>query len=97
MSAGVAERQAYENFGRRSEDQTYMVLMSLLLQNLQKGNEGLLDALRMEEEAAFHKNLDRARVKGEQAGTKLLFPMLILLVVVMVIVMAPALLQFGTY
>ena len=97
MNAGVGEKQAYEQFARRTGESLYLGLMSLLIQNLQKGNEGLIRALWLEEETAFSKRLEQAKIKGEKAGTKLLFPMLLLLMVVMAVVMAPALFQFQAY
>ena len=39
---------------------------------------------------AFEQRKNRARQIGEKAGTKLLFPMLIMLVLVLVIIMVPA-------
>ena len=97
MQAGISEKQAYEAYGKRMGEGCYLKLMSLIVQNLQKGNAGLLKALSDEEERAFLKRLEHAKKLGEEAGTKLLFPMLILLIVVMVIVMVPAIFQFQGY
>lgn len=95
--AGVSERQAYEAFGRRIGETCYIRLTALLVQNYQKGNEGLLKVLNDEEESAFRERLERVRKEGEEAGTKLLFPMLLLLIVVMCMIMAPAVIQFQSY
>ena len=95
MDAGTGEQQAYEAFGYRMEQNSYTKLISLLVQNLQKGNDGLLNALKEEEANAFFLRIDYAKKSAEEAGTKLLFPMLLMLLIVMAIVMAPALFQFG--
>lgn len=95
MDAGTGEQQAYEAFGYRMEQNSYTKLISLLVQNLQKGNDGLLNALKEEEANAFFLRIDHAKKLAEEAGTKLLFPMLLMLLIVMAIVMAPALFQFG--
>lgn len=95
MSAGAGEQAAYEAFGSRMDNLSYTKLISLLVQNLQKGNDGLLNALKAEEANAFFLRIDHAKRLAEEAGTKLLFPMLLMLVVVMIIVMATALFQFG--
>jgi len=95
MNAGEGEQAAYEALGFRMENPAYTKLISLLVQNLQKGNDGLLNALRTEENSAFFLRMDHAKRLAEEAGTKLLFPMLLMLVIVMAIVMIPALLQFG--
>lgn len=97
MRAGVSERQAYEAYGTRMGESCYIKLMALIVQNLQKGNSGLLKALAEEEENAFAKRISQAKTLGEEAGTKLLFPMIVLLVVVMAIVMLPAIFQFQNY
>lgn len=95
MNAGAGEQKVYETFGNRMDHLYYTKLMSLLIQNLQKGNEGLLNALKTEETNAFFLRIDHAKRMAEEAGTRLLFPMLFMLIVVMAIVMAPALFQFG--
>lgn len=97
MQAGTGELIAYEALGRRIGLNAYTKLLALLIQNRQKGNEGLLKALKTEETNAFFLRIDQAKRAGEEAGTKLLFPMLGMLLIVMVIVMAPALLQFRFY
>ena len=43
---------------------------------------------------ALEERKARARKKGEQAGTKMLFPMLLMLMVVMVVIMVPAFMSF---
>ncbi len=97
MRAGTGEIRAYEALGQRLEENAYVKLVSLLVQNLQKGNSGLLDALQAEESNAYFLRMDQAKKKGEEAGTRLLFPMLLMMIVVIVIVMAPAFFQFGGY
>lgn len=97
MKAGTGEKQAYESYGARMGENCYIKLMALIVQNVQKGNTGLLKALAEEEETAFAKRISQAKKQGEEAGTRLLFPMIILLMVVMVIVMLPAVFQFKTY
>ncbi len=90
----TAERRVYESFGRRCGIREIEKLGSLLSRNLTKGTEGLKNALREEAKEAMETEKERIRKKGETAGTKLLFPMLILLLIVMVIIMIPA---FSTF
>lgn len=97
IGAGVGEKRAYEAFGNRLGENHFIRFIGLLVQNMEKGNEGLLKALEGEEERAFSERLSRAKKAGEEAGTKLLFPMLLLMLVVMVMVMAPAMMQFQAY
>lgn len=91
---GVGERKAYENFGIRCELPQYKKLSSLLSQNLKKGMAGIADMLEKEAETALGERRNLAKKLGEEAGTKLLLPMMIMLGVIMVIVIVPALLSF---
>ena len=66
----------------------------MLLQNRQKGNDKLLTMLQNEAEKAFAERQRRARITGNEAGTKLLMPMAMMLVVVLMIVLFPAVVSF---
>ncbi|MGN0481365.1 MAG: immunoglobulin-like domain-containing protein [Lachnospiraceae bacterium] len=94
LAAGVPERLVYENFGKRCGLPRYIKLGSLLQQNFIKGSRQLLRLLEEESDRAFEDRKLLAKKQGEEAGTKLLFPMLLELIVVMAIVMVPALMSF---
>lgn len=94
LENGIAERQVYENFGRRCGIRETEKFGNMLSGNLRKGSDGLKSALREEAREAMEMQKEQIKKKGETAGTKLLFPMLILLLIVMVIIMVPA---FGTF
>ena len=93
MKSGVSEQRAYERFGERCPVSCYKKLMGLLIQNARKGNRGLSELLEAEMWQAFEERKALAKRQGEEAGTKLLLPMMGMLVVVMVIVIAPALMS----
>lgn len=90
LQAGVAEGAAYEHFGKRTGLREYIRLSTLLGQNLKRGSSTLLDRLREEAENSFEESLLRAKKLGEEAGTKLLAPMMVMLAIVMIIIMIPA-------
>ena len=90
MDSGVTEAEGYENFGRRCDLQIYIRLGALLSQNLRKGTKGLSELLKLESIQAFEERKARAKRLGEEAGTKLLLPMFLMLVVVLIIVIVPA-------
>lgn len=92
MREGVSEVQAYEQFGERSGLSLYRRFGMLLVQNLQKGNSGLIAALETEADRAFEERKKNAKKLGEEAGTKLLAPMMFMLAIVIVILMVPAIL-----
>lgn len=93
MQSGIPEAEAYERFGRRCELPEYIRLGSYLSQNLKKGSRGLTDFLEQEAASSLEERKKQARKLGEQAGTKMLFPMILMLGVVLVILMVPAFLS----
>lgn len=95
LDSGVSELTAYEHFGKRCRLIQYMKLVNLLVQNLRKGSNSLLDAMRTEAKNAFEERKNTARKLGEEAGTKLLLPMMLMLGIVMVLIMIPAYLSFA--
>lgn len=90
LDSGVSEGAAYERFGKRTGLQEYIRLSTLLMQNLKRGNATLLVRLREEADRAAEERLHQSKKLGEEASTKLLLPMVMMLAVVMVIIMAPA-------
>ena len=93
MESNVTEAESYENFGRRCGIQVYIRFGALLSQNLRKGTKGLTELLKLESMQAFDERKARAKKLGEEAGTKLLLPMFLMLAVVLVIVIVPAFLS----
>lgn len=93
MQGGIPEIECYERFARRCELIPYMKLGALLAQNLKKGAKGIADMLMMEAVQAMEDRKSRAKQLGEEAGTRLLVPMLFMLVIVLMIVVVPAFLS----
>lgn len=94
LQSGRSEREAYDHFGKRCQVQAYMKLSTLLSQNIRKGSNDLLYMLRQEADNAFAERKNLAKKLGEEAGTKLLLPMMMMLCIVMVIIMIPAYFSF---
>jgi len=86
----VGELQAYENFGRHCQLSAYRKLSSLIVQNVRKGAKGMQKLLEEEEWEAYEQRKAQARQSGEEASTKLLLPMGIMLVIVLAIMIIPA-------
>lgn len=95
MDRGLGEREVYARMGEKMGLLPYRTLSALLIQHLQKGSRGMEHLL--EEEAAKAQEMRRqqARVLGEQASTRLLFPMILMLVVVFVLMLVPAWISFS--
>lgn len=90
LESGVSESAAYVNWGKRIGVQEYIRLGTLLTQNLKRGNATLLLRLREEVDRASVERLQVGKKRAEEAVTKLLVPMVMMLAVVMVMVMMPA-------
>lgn len=90
MQGGIPEVEAYEKFGKRCGITLYVKFGTMLAQNLRKGSKGISDILRMEAIQSFENRKSTAKRLGEEAGTKLLMPMMGMLMVVLVMVMVPA-------
>ncbi|SEL66219.1 Type II secretion system (T2SS), protein F [Butyrivibrio sp. ob235] len=94
LESGVPELNVYERLGVRCGSQQYARLVTLLSQNLKKGNSEMMALLREESDKATIERMSYARKLGEEAGTKLLVPMILMLLIVMVVIMIPAYLSF---
>lgn len=94
MKSGISETAAYEGFGRRCGIPLYGKFSTLLTQNLRKGSTRLGPLLKEESRSAFEERKNTARKAGEEAGTKLLLPMVMMLCVVMVMILLPAFITF---
>lgn len=95
LSVGISEVEAYEHFGKRCKVRQYIRLGALLTQNIKKGSNNLIQMLHSESRDAFEERKNIARKYGEEAGTKLLGPMIMMLCVVMIIIMVPAYFSFS--
>ena len=94
MEKGTGEAAAYENFGQNCQDLRYIKFGSMLSQNLKKGSKGLSELLMREASLGMEERRNLARRMGEEAGVKLLLPMMLMLVLVMVILIVPSVLAF---
>ena len=94
LETGVSEGMVYENIGKRCDTTQMRKFGTLLASNLRKGQDGLGKLLREEAMNAMAERRETIRKKGETAGTKLLFPMLLLLLIVFVVIMVPAFSSF---
>lgn len=90
MRDGVSEGDAFLHFGKRCALLPYLRFTSVLTQNMKKGAEGILQILEKESIEALEQRKQRILQLGEKAGTKLLFPMMVMLGLVMAIIMVPA-------
>ena len=90
LNSGKSEATAYTEYGKRCRLMPYMKLGSLLEQNLNKGAKEMRFQLGSEVKNAFQNYKSETITKSKQAETKLIFPMLLILIVIMLLIMVPA-------
>jgi hypothetical protein len=95
LKEGENERAAYQHFAETTKTMSYYRLVRLLIGNLEKGAGGLCEVLEMENRQAYEMRVLRAKKLGEEASTKMLLPLMLMMLVVMAIVMIPAMLSFS--
>ncbi len=95
LKSGVSEADAYAFFGKRTGLQEYIRLSTLMTQNLKKGSNSLLSRLQEEADRSLTERIQMGRKLGEETSTKLLVPMVLMLLVVMIMVMLPAFSSMG--
>lgn len=94
LQNNVNERKAFEDFGRRMKALPYIKFSALLSQNSKKGLQKMSALMELEAIEAFATRKEMAKRLGEEAGTKMLLPMGIMLLLVIFIIMFPAFLTF---
>lgn len=94
MQQGVSELEVYESFGVRVGGVHYKKLMALFVSHKKRGSINLLETMNEEMLQAFEEQKRKTRQQGEKAGTKLLMPMMGMLVVVFIMILVPAFLSF---
>lgn len=90
LQDGASERDAFQNFSERVGVGEYHRLSRILVQSMEKGTKGICGMLEQEATDAFETRKLLARKLGEQASTKMMIPLMIMLVIVFAIIMVPA-------
>lgn len=90
---GKAEAAAYEEFARRCRVKEITKFITAIIQNLRKGNGELVALLKLQSNECWQLRKNTARKLGEEASTKLIFPLMIMFVGILIIVTLPAIMQ----
>ncbi|WP_138494185.1 type II secretion system F family protein [Paenibacillus pinistramenti] len=88
--SGYSFAQALESFSRRCAVQEVASFSTAVMLNYRRGGSDFTLALRELSHSLWEKRKSVSRTRGEQASSKLLFPMLLLFVVVLMLVGTPA-------
>ncbi len=97
LGYGISEVNAYTELGERCGTAEFRHLSMLLIQNMNQGNEALTELLSQEVEQGLSIRLSDLRRKGLRNETKLLFPTVLYLFVILLFLMVPAFAQFIDY
>lgn len=95
LELGRPEAVVYDAFGQRCSLMCYLRFSTIIVQNMRKGTKGIVPMLELEALDAFAERKETAKRLGEEAGTKLLGPMIGMLFIVLLIVLVPAFLNFS--
>ncbi len=93
IKAEKPELKAYEDFAKRCRIPEITKFTSVIIQNARKGNAEMVSILRLQASECWEMRKNVARKLGEEASTKLLFPMMIMLAAILMIVVAPSVMQ----
>ena len=97
MRDGLSSKEALKKWAAGYSFPGYQKLALILIQCLTKGQKEAVMMMEKEERRAFADRIDKARKEGEEAGTGLLFPMVVLLAATMILIMFPAIVAFYRY
>lgn len=92
IKSGKPEHSAYEEFAKRCRTPEITRFISVILQNLRKGNSEIVPILRVFAIECWEMRKNTARRLGEEASTKMLLPMMLMFLAILLIVGTPAVL-----
>lgn len=93
--SGYSFQQAFEHLSKRCGIQEMTVFTTTVLLNMRRGGSDFVMALRELSQTLWGKRTSISRTRGEQASSKLVFPMALILLTVIVLVGAPALMMMN--
>lgn len=92
IRGGKSQITAFEDFAKRCRIPEITKFVSVVLQSLSKGSSEMIPILRLQATECWEMRKHAAKRLGEEASTKMLFPMLLMFVAIILIVATPAVL-----
>lgn len=89
-AGGYSFQQAFENFSKRCAVQEVSLFTTTVLLNYRRGGNDFMLSLRELSRMLWDKRKAISRTRGEQASSKLVFPMVVIFLIVIVLVGTPA-------
>ena len=90
LSSGYSEIRAYEEMAKNINMRTYTRFLNIIGQSIKNGNKDIKNILNMEVQDALYERKQNAKKLGEEAATKLVLPLMMMLALIMIIIMVPA-------
>ena len=90
LHMGKSEEAVYERFGEQMGLRPYKRLAAILAGQSSRGGGGIKEALRREVQEAWELQKEEVKRRGNEAETKLIIPMLGMMIIVFSIVVIPA-------
>jgi tight adherence protein C len=90
---GYSFQQAFENFSKRCAVKEVSIFTTTVLLNYRRGGADFVLSLRDLSRMLWEKRKAISRTHGEQASSKLVFPMVVIFLIVIVLVGTPALMM----
>lgn len=95
INAGKPELKAYEDFARRCRMAEVARFITIILQNIRKGNDELVSILRVLSNESWEMRKNVAKKLGEEASTKMVIPLMLMFIAILIIVATPAILSIS--
>ena len=92
---GIMEADAYRNFADRCSVKEVRKFTSLILQNLQKGNEELALFLGDMSTEMWEMKKNEVKQKGEKANSRLLLPVFLIFIGILILILVPVMSGLG--
>ncbi|WJH34060.1 type II secretion system F family protein [Paenibacillus sp. CC-CFT747] len=92
LTNNISLKRAMEDFSRRCAVQEVSQFTTTLLLNYKRGGEEFVTALRELSRSLWERRKALTKTMGEEASSKLVFPMVVIFLIVTVIVASPAVL-----
>ncbi|OAB46163.1 type II secretion protein F [Paenibacillus glacialis] len=93
--SGYSFQQAFESFSKRCALQEVSIFTTTILLNFRRGGNDFVLALRDLSRTLWESRKMITRTRGEQASSKLVFPMVVIFMVVVVLVGTPAMMMMN--
>ena len=90
LASGYSEINAYEEMAKNINLRIYTRFLNIIIQSIKNGNKDLKNILNMEVQDALYERKQNAKKLGEEAATKLVLPLMMMLSIIMVVIMVPA-------